>query len=101
MKPQWSQNKERVSSCDIRVEESYSSYDNMNIDGSNIANLSENCELLHIVMTDEKHDAIKVVLKAPLFYFEEDKDVWVTSTDISEFLRGACANISLIHVYVL
>lgn len=101
MKPQWSQNKERVSSCDVRIDESDASYEKMKIDGGNIENLGEACELLHVVMTDEKHDTIKVVLKAPLFYSEEDKDIWVTSTDISEFLKGECANVSLIHVYIL
>ena len=89
-----SQSKERVGSCNpINTEESGAGLGKHGAVCMVEDQLTEECALLDVLMTEEEHDTIRVPLKAPLFYFHEDKDVWVTATDISEFLRGACANV--------
>jgi len=102
MKPQWSLNRERVSSCDPRIEaDSGETNQDVLVDGDGGEEVGESCELLRTVMKDEQHDTVMVPLKAPLFYFDSDRDIMVSSLDISEFLERDCANISLIHVYIL
>ena len=63
----------------------------------------EGCELLYWLMNsdDAKYDTTSVLLKASMFNFDSDKQIWVTATDVREFLRGSWANVSLIHVYIM
>lgn len=95
-----SQNKEGVSSCDPKTEGSTTVRFEDLVGNNIVEKLTEECELLFFRMSVEK-DTVSVSLAASLFYFPNDKEVWVTSNDISEFLRGAWANVSLIHVYIL
>ncbi|XP_021724241.1 uncharacterized protein LOC110691595 isoform X7 [Chenopodium quinoa] len=59
--------------------------------------------MLYYCMTSGSgdYDTTTIPLKAPLFYQKEDTEIYATSDDVSELLRGAWANISLIHVYIL
>ncbi|XP_021737611.1 uncharacterized protein LOC110704139 [Chenopodium quinoa] len=50
---------------------------------------------------DAKYDTTSVLLKASMFNFDSDKQIWVTATDVHEFLRGSWANVSLIHAYIM
>ncbi|CAO2820935.1 unnamed protein product [Amaranthus hypochondriacus] len=99
-----SQSKEQVGSCDpYRSQESGAGLDNqlalfdvgdLDMDTSEIA-------LLKMIMLEENPDTITVPIKAPLLYYQENKDIWVTSNDISEMMNGAWLNVSIFHVYIL
>uniref|UniRef100_A0A803KUY6 Ubiquitin-like protease family profile domain-containing protein n=1 Tax=Chenopodium quinoa TaxID=63459 RepID=A0A803KUY6_CHEQI len=68
-----------------------------------VGTFGEVCELLYWLMNsdDAKYDKTSVLLKASMFNFDSDKQIWVTATDVREFLRGSWANVSLIHVYIM
>ncbi|XP_021843202.1 uncharacterized protein [Spinacia oleracea] len=65
--------------------------------------LGDYCSMLYYYMISGEgdYDTTSISLKAPLFYQDQDKQFFLTSTDVYEFLREAWANVSLIHVYIL
>ncbi|XP_021771111.1 uncharacterized protein LOC110735232 isoform X2 [Chenopodium quinoa] len=98
------QTKEKVDSCGpINSEHSTIKGKGITIPENIVESLGEQCSMLYYCMTlgSGDYDTTTIPLKAPLFYQKEDTQIYVTSDDISELLRGAWANISLIHVYIL
>uniref|UniRef100_A0A803N632 DUF8039 domain-containing protein n=1 Tax=Chenopodium quinoa TaxID=63459 RepID=A0A803N632_CHEQI len=93
---------EKVDSCGVKSRQSTTKGFAL-LDDSIVGSLSECCEMLYWCMSSDidKYDTITVSLKAPYFYQNEDKKTFVTATDVSELLRGAWANVSLFHVYIL
>jgi hypothetical protein len=59
--------------------------------------------LYHLMSSDDddKYDTTTVLLYASTFHYDSDRPIFVTSTDVREFLSGAWANVSLIHVYIM
>lgn len=75
---------------------------NQFIEDDIVNQLGEQCELLYyrFIGLDDNQHTTKIPLEAKSFYLEEDRETWVTKEDVVEFLRGACANVSLLHVYI-
>ena len=86
-----------MSSCDPTYAQSATDAARMVIDSGT----GEQCDLLQTVMDDEDHETVQVNLKASTFCFEEDRPTFVCKTDVTEFLSGDEANVSLIHVYIM
>ncbi|XP_021716691.1 uncharacterized protein LOC110684559 [Chenopodium quinoa] len=101
------QTKEKVDSCGpINSEHSTIKGKGITIPENIVESLGEQSVLCCIIIAcmtsgSGDYDTTTIPLKAPLFYQEEDTQIYVTSDDVSELLRGAWANISLIHVYIL
>ncbi|XP_021733668.1 uncharacterized protein LOC110700421 isoform X2 [Chenopodium quinoa] len=96
--------KEKVDSCGpIKSEHSTIKGKGITIPENIVESLGKHCSMLYYCMTSGSgdYDTTIIPLKAPLFYKKEDTQIYVTSDDVSELLRGAWANISLIHVYIL
>ena len=99
-----SQSKEQVSSCDpYRTWESGVSSDNilaifdcgdLDMDASELA-------LFKMIMLQENPDTIIVSINASLLYYQQNKEIWVISKEISEMMNKAWLNVSIFYVYIL
>lgn len=90
-----------MSSCDPTYGHSETDAAKGIIDGDNPKAYGEECDLLHTAMADGDHELVEVQLKASPLNFQEDRLTFVTRIDVTEFLSGDEANVSLIHVYIM
>uniref|UniRef100_A0A803MT75 Ubiquitin-like protease family profile domain-containing protein n=1 Tax=Chenopodium quinoa TaxID=63459 RepID=A0A803MT75_CHEQI len=98
------QNKEGGDSCGVKSRQSIIKPTKfLPLEDTIVDTFGEGCELLYWLMNsdDAKYDTTSVLLKASMFNFDSDKQIWVTATDVHEFLRGSWANVSLIHAYIM
>ena len=96
-----SQSREHVSSCGPKSQGSTCADINNFIGEEMSHNLTDECELLCYAIVGGDYQTITVPLKPPNFFLDQLSEIWVTRIDEAEFLRGAWANISLIHVYMM
>ncbi|XP_021744979.1 uncharacterized protein LOC110710949 [Chenopodium quinoa] len=97
------QSKEGDDSCGVKSRQTIKPTKFLPLEDKIVDTFGEGCELLYWLMNsdDAKYDTTLVLLKASMFNFDSDKQIWVTATDVREFLRGSWANVSLIHVYIM
>lgn len=70
-------------------------------DGEDLDMDTSECALFKMIMLEENPDTVTVPIKAPLLYYQENKDIWATSKDISEMTNEVWLNVSIFYVYIL
>ena len=93
-----------MGSCDRKTQESTTKSKKAGLVHDAIQGLGPSCKYLQFIMTsapDDIYDNTTIPLAASVWHSDFDQETYITASDIGEFLRGACLNISAIQVYIL
>ena len=69
-----------------------------------IQGLGPECKRMNYLLSTTPlgvYDSITIPLSAAVWHFEKDSTTWICEADIYEFLRGVCANISVVYIFML
>ena len=91
-----------VGSCEPETEESAAK--KKTAEKEEIQGFGQSCKLLQTVMSSATggiYDSTPIPLDASVWNYVTDQETYVTASDVEEFLKGECLNISVIQVYMM